>query len=294
MSEILISRGASIGQLRDLVELGKPRLSLLVIFTSAIGLWLAPVQPGLVPTVLFVLSTSCLVAAANTLNCWIEIEIDALMQRTQNRPLPAGRLEPRTALFSGMLLGGVALSSLYVTTNRLTVLIGALALVTYVLVYTPLKRVTPWSVLVGAVPGALPPLMGWTAATGTLAVPGWFVFGILFFWQLPHFIAISLYLREDFLRAGIQVLPVARGERFARRQLVLATTLLVSFSLAAMPLEVAGPIYTAVAALLGAVFVGLALPGLGRAADDAWARRIFAYTLIYLPVLIATLVLDAV
>ena len=293
MSELLVPRAASISHLRDLVELGKPRLSLLVVFTSAIGLWLSPSQPGPLPTVVFVVSTACLVFAANTLNCWIETEIDGLMHRTRTRPLPARRLEPSTALFSGSFLSVVALSSLYLTTNPLTVLLGVVALVTYVLVYTPLKRVSPWSVLVGAVPGALPPLMGWTAATGSLAVPGWFLFGILFFWQLPHFIAISLYLKDDFLRAGIQVLPVACGERFARRQLVLSTGVLVLFSLAGTPLGIAGSFYTATACVLGAGFLWMALPGLGRSADDAWARRVFGYSLIYLPTLIAILVLNA-
>ena len=294
MTELIAARTAPIASLRDLVELGKPRLSLLVVFTSAVGLWLAPASTGFGVGLLFVLATACLVTAANTLNCWIEVEIDGLMRRTRNRPLPAGRLEPRTALFSGALLSVVALTSLSLTTNRLTVLLGAAALVIYVLIYTPLKRVSPTSVLVGAIPGALPPLMGWTAATGTLAAPGLFLFGILFFWQLPHFIAISLYLKQDFLRAGIQVLPVAHGNRFARRQVVVSTALLVLFSLAAAPLGIAGPIYTVVAALLGAGFLFVALPGLREIAGEASARRVFGYSLIYLPILIATLVLDAI
>jgi protoheme IX farnesyltransferase len=302
MSEISIVRVSPIAQLRDLVELGKPRLSLLVIFTSAVGVWLAPVQPTAFVTLGFVIATSGLVAAANTLNCWIEVEIDALMQRTCNRPLPAGRLEPRTALLSGLTLGFVSLTALYATSNLLTLLLGASALVSYVLIYTPLKRVTPWAVLVGAVPGALPPLMGWTAATGTISAPGAYLFGILFLWQLPHFIAISVYLREDFRRGGLPVLPLVHGERIAGRQIVISTALIAGFGVCAQPLGIAGPVYTVVAAALGAGFLAVSLRGPRgdapggperTAAVNAWARRVFGYSLLYLPILVATLVLAA-
>ena len=175
-----------VARLRDLVELGKPRLSLLVIFTAAIGVWLAPVGIGAGRTLLFLVATSALVAAANTLNCWIEVEIDGRMNRTRDRPLPTGRLEPRTALISGVTVGAAALAVMTLSTNWLTTLLGVAALGIYVLVYTPLKRITPWALFVGAVPGALPPLMGWTAATASLSLPGWLLFSILFAWQLPH------------------------------------------------------------------------------------------------------------
>lgn len=292
MSQYAVSPPAPVTRIRDLVELGKPRLSLLVIFTAGVGVFLAPAAPRLDIVAAFLLATSCLVAAGNTLNCWIEREIDGLMRRTRSRPLPAGRMEPRTALVSGCLLAVVSLTAIHLATNPLTTSLGAAALVSYVLVYTPLKRVTPWAVLVGAVPGALPPLMGWTAATGRLDIPGWFLFAVLFAWQLPHFIAISLYLKQDFLRAGLQVMSVARGDRAARRYMALFTVLLVAVSLAALPLGLAGVSYGIAAVLLGLPFLVLSARGMGPDCDHRWARRIFGYSLIYLPILITFLVLD--
>lgn len=284
---------ARVARLSDIVALGKPRLSLLVIFTSAIGVWLAPHHLDALRGATFVLATACLVGAANMLNCWIEIEIDSLMRRTRNRPLPAGRLQPQTALWAGILLAGLSLATLSMATPPLTVALGGVALVSYVLIYTPLKRWTPWAVFVGAVPGALPPLMGWTAATGTLGRPGLFLFGVLFLWQLPHFIAISLYLKEDFRRGGIRVLPLTHGDRAARRYLGALTVALVAWSVLARPWGIAGPIYSITAIALGLPFLYLALQGLARGVGEAWARRVFGYSLLYLPVLIALLVLDA-
>jgi protoheme IX farnesyltransferase len=278
---------------RDTVVLAKPRITALVLFTSAIGAILAP---GTLPPVRFVpflLATAVLVASANTLNCWLERESDGLMHRTRDRPLPAGRLAPTTALALGLVEGSLALSVLAAVTNALTVLLGAIALASYVLVYTPLKRVSPWAVVVGAIPGAIPPLMGWTAVTGTASAAGFVLFGILFFWQLPHFIAISLYLEDDYRRGGMQVLSVARGELAARRHLFLSTLLLVAWSFAALPLGLAGLGYLASAIALGAGFVALSAWGLRRRVAPAWARCTFAYSLVYLPLLIGVLLIDA-
>ncbi|MCP3981520.1 MAG: protoheme IX farnesyltransferase [bacterium] len=294
LSELAASWPAPLARLKDLVDLGKPRLSFLVIFTCAIGVWFAPSVPSWSSTLVILVSTSVLVAAANTLNCWIEREIDRLMHRTRDRPLPAGRLEPGVALVSGSVLSIAALTGLALSSNGLTTLLGAVALGSYVLVYTPLKRFTPWALLVGAVPGALPPLMGWTASTGSVSGPGLYLFGILFLWQLPHFAAIAIYLKDDFARGGFPVLAVAHGEPAARRFVLLSATALVLFTLAAWPLGYAGPVYFGVAGLLGLVFLGIALRP-GAAADlPRWARGVFSYTLLYLPLLIATLVLDRV
>lgn len=279
--------------LRDLVELGKPRITTLVLCTSLVGVFMAPGALGGWRVTWFLLATACLVASANTLNCWVEKESDGRMRRTQGRPLPAGRLTPRTALAAGLVEGVVALGLLALATNPLTVALGFVALATYVAIYTPMKRVSWWAVVVGAVPGAIPPLMGWTAVTGTLAAGGWALFGILFFWQLPHFIAISLYLKEDYRRGGLQVLPLVRGDAVARRHLFGYTVLLVLVSLAALPLGMAGPVYLVSAALLGAGFLAIAGAGLRRGVAGAWARRAFAYSLVYLTVLIGVLVLDA-
>jgi len=282
------------GRIGGLVELAKPRITMLVLFTSAVGIWMAPGTIGWWRTAIFLAATSCLVASANTLNCFIERETDGRMRRTQNRPLPSGRMAPRVACIAGLAEGIVALAALSAVTNALTFALGFVALATYVLIYTPLKRYRWWAVLVGAVPGAIPPLMGWTAVTGTLSTAGWILFGILFTWQLPHFIAISLYLKEDYRRGGLQVLPVAYGDRAARRHLFAYTVLLVAVSLTAPPLGLAGTSYLVTAALLGAGFLWVAGGGLRPQVRSAWARRAFAYSLIYLPILIAVLVLDAV
>ena len=286
------SRGIFVGRLADLAALGKPRLSGLVIFTAAMGVWCAPERLGIGATALFLLSTAGLVAAANTLNCWLERDIDGLMARTRSRPLPAGRLEPRVALAQGLVLSTAALLGLAVSTNALTVLLGAAAFLVYVLVYTPLKRVSPWALFVGAVPGALPPLMGYTAAADRLDAVGWFLFGILFLWQLPHFIAISLYLEDDFQRAGIRALPIVHGRRSARVWLFGCVALLLGFSLLGPPLGLAGPVYAAIAVLIGLVWLGLAADGLKPQPAGNWARRLFGFSLLYLPILITALVLD--
>jgi protoheme IX farnesyltransferase len=278
---------------RDLIELGKPRLSILVIFTTAAGLWLAPDLPDLPRSALFLVATACLVAAANALNCWLECEIDGRMLRTRDRPLPAGRVDSRLAVAYGIALAAASLVVLWFVSNPLTTLLGLIALLTYVLLYTPLKRFTPWAVLVGAIPGAIPPLMGWTAATGALAPAGWYLFGILILWQMPHFIAISINLEDDYRRGGIPVLPIAKGERAARRHLFAWSVVLVVYTLAGPLFGLAGPYYTAVAAALGLAFLALVSTGLRRTVDGPWARRVFGFTLLYLPLLVALLVLDA-
>jgi protoheme IX farnesyltransferase len=293
MQESVAVGNQSIGVARDLVELGKPRITLMVVFTTALGSWLAPGSLPIGSTVAFLAATALLVAAANTLNCYVERDSDALMVRTRDRALPAGRLAPRTALLSGLALGGLALTTLLVAANLLTFALGAVALSTYVLLYTPLKRISPWALHIGAVPGAIPPLMGWTAVTGRLAVEGWILFGILFFWQLPHFMAISIYLREDYRRGGLKVLPVARGTATAWRHLFVSTIGLVLVSLAAVSLGMAGQVYLGVAVVLGAGFLYFAVRGLDDTAGGSWARRTFLYSVVYLPVLITAVLLDA-
>ena len=200
---------------------------------------------------------------------------------------------PGAALAFGVGLGTLALALLIWTTNALTVALGAAALFSYLLIYTPMKRVSWWALIVGAVPGAIPPLMGWTALTGSLAATGWVLFGILFVWQLPHFIAISLYLKDDYQRGGLRVLPLVAGDLVARRHLFAYTVLLVLTSLAALPLGLAGPFYLATATVLGAGFLYVAAVGLRPVVEAGWARRAFGYSLVYLTVLIGVLVLDA-
>lgn len=291
MGQIEAFKIAPVARLRDLIELGKPRLSMLVLFTAATGLAAAPAVDSVWRAGVFVIATACLVVSANTLNCWIEREIDARMQRTCERPLPTGRLEPPVALASGSFLAVVSLTTLAAVTNPLTTVLGVTALVSYAAVYTPLKRVTPWSVIVGAVPGALPPLMGWTAATGDFGAGGWYLFGVLFFWQLPHFIAISVYLRDDFVRGGLRVMSVAFEPLVVRRLIFAFTVVLVAWSLLPQVLGLAGTVYTVVASILGTVFLTYAAAGLRRSAGDAEARKVFLWSLLYLPFLIVAYLL---
>ncbi|HJQ96789.1 MAG TPA: heme o synthase [Candidatus Polarisedimenticolaceae bacterium] len=278
---------------RDLLEIGKPRITTMVVFTAAIGVWLAPGSIGAARVVLLLLGTAMLVASANMLNSWYERETDALMVRTRNRPIPAGRLDAWSGFAAGLGLGAFAIPILALAINPLTALLGMIAHATYVWAYTPLKRVTPLALEVGAIPGAIPPLMGWTAGTGALAVPGWFLFGILFFWQLPHFLAIAIYLEEDYRRGGLDVLTVRRGALAASRRIALYTVALVVLSLLAQPLGIAGTVYTAAAAIFGAGFLILALRGVTGTIEGAWARRTMLYSIVWLTAVLAALVLDA-
>jgi protoheme IX farnesyltransferase len=234
--------------------------------------------------------TALLVGSANTLNCWYERETDGLMNRTRHRPLPAGRLDPSAALALGIVGAAFAIPILSMAINPLTALLGAIAHASYVLVYTPLKKVSPWALEVGAIPGAIPPLMGWTAATGTLSLPGWFLFGILFFWQIPHFLAIAIYLEADYRRGGLKVFSVERGTATAARWLAFYTVALVAVSLLAQPLHLAGPAYTLSAALLGAGFLAFAARGVVGVVPGGWARRTMLYSIAWLTALMLALV----
>ena len=278
---------------RDVVALAKPRLAALVLCTTAGGLWLAPGhRDGLSSSVLLV-GTSLVVAAANALNNFLERDVDALMRRTRDRPLPAGRLDPSVALAMGLLLPSVALPALALFTNGLTASLAALALFTYVVVYTPLKQKSSLALLVGAVPGAIPPLMGWTAVTGRLDAGGLALFALLFCWQLPHFLAISMYLKEDYARGGLRVFALVHGDRAARNWAAATSLVLIPVSLTLLPLGLAGPVYGLAAALLGGALAGYGLTGLWqRGAAHRWARNFFLLTLVYLTLLFASLLVS--
>jgi len=278
--------------LRDLVALTKPRITLMVVLTAAGGAWLAPGATQVLGRTLLALAALALtVGSANALNCWLERDVDGRMERTARRPLPSGRLAPGPALAFSVLLGLVAVPVLVFAVNALTGLLAALALLVYVFVYTPMKQLGPAALLVGAVVGAMPPLLGWTAVTGSIDAPGLVLFGVLFLWQLPHFIAIATFRRDEYARAGLRVLPVVRGERAAWRHAALWAVLLLPVSLLLGPLGVAGWAYVAVAAVMGALYLAVTLAAAGGA--DRWARRVFITSLVYLPVVFATLILDA-
>lgn len=277
--------------LADIVSLGKPSITALSVLMAVGGLWLAG-PAGLTLTVITLVGTALTVASANALNMVIERETDALMTRTSTRPLPAGRMEPATALAFGLITGvlGIVLLALWV--NLLTAGIATFALVTYAAVYTPLKRHTPHALVIGAVPGAAPPLMGWTAATGAIEGPGLVLFLVLFLWQMPHFLAIALFRKEDYARAGMKTVPIVRGDAVARIQALAYATVLLPVSLVLLPLHAAGWLYFAIATLAGVAFWWIALQGVRTEVDARWSRKLFGASLLYLPALVLGLVVD--
>jgi protoheme IX farnesyltransferase len=233
------------------------------------------------------------VGAANTLNCYLERDSDRLMARTANRPLPDRRLEPSWALTLGVLMGLFAVPTLTLAVNPVTGFLGFIALASYVAIYTPMKQYTPAALFVGALPGALPPLMGWTAVTGSIDVPGLVLFGVLFFWQIPHFIAISIFRQEEYERAGLKVLPSVHGMRSAKVQSAVYAGALWAVSLLLVPYGLAGPIYLTAAVVLGGYFFGMALRGFKAKDSKVWAKKFFVASLIYLTALFAALIIDA-
>ncbi len=277
----------------DLMSLTKPRLSSLVLATTAGGMWLAPGALTVPRMLVTLLATAGLVGSANALNCYWERESDRFMARTSRRPLPSGRMEPAVALGFGLGLAAVSLPALAVGANVLTAALGLLALLSYVLAYTPLKARTAAAMLVGALPGALPPLMGWTAVTGQIDAGGYVLFAILFLWQMPHFIAIALFRQDEYAAAGLKSLPIERGEDSCRLQIVLYLVALVPMTLLPFQLRIAGGWYLAAAVVLGLSFLGLGATGLFRALGRAWARQTFLFSLLYLAGLFAALMLDS-
>jgi protoheme IX farnesyltransferase len=234
------------------------------------------------------------VGAANVLNNYLERDVDALMRRTWGRPLPAGRVEPATALALGIGLPVFAIPVLALAANPLTALLALVALVSYAFVYTPMKRWSTAALFVGAVPGAIPPLMGWTAATGSIDARGVALFALLFVWQLPHFLAISIYLKEDYERGGLKVFALVHGEKAAKAWAVGTSALLVPVGMLPAFLGMASWSFGAVAALLGGGITLAAASGLRRPEGESrWARSFFLSTLLYLVAVFIALFLGA-
>ncbi len=281
---------APLAYARDLLLLAKPRLSGLVVTTAAGGLWLAPGRIAPVRAAVAILGTAAVVGAANALNCYLERDSDARMRRTRDRPLPAGRIEPTVALLLGMMVPAFAIPALALVVNPLTALLALVALASYVAVYTPMKKRSTLALFVGAVPGAIPPLMGWTAVTGRADPGGLALFALLFCWQLPHFLAVSIYLKEDYARGGMKVFALVHGDAATKRWIAGTTLLLVPASLALVPLRLAGTAYAIAALALGTGLVAYAALGLLRSGESGrWARNLFLATLAYLTVLFAVL-----
>jgi heme o synthase len=291
--EVYEPKPASSVALADIVALAKPRITLLVLITTAGGLWLAPVKVASSVAILALLGTTLIVAGANALNMYIERGSDAHMERTKDRPLPAGRLSPRIALWFGVALSVVAVPILAIGVNPTTALLALLANLSYVLAYTPMKQRSIWALLVGAVPGAMPPLLGWTAATGKISSGGVVLFGILFLWQVPHFHAISIFRSEEYARAGLKVMPNTLGLRATKHSIVRYLFALVAVSMLLVPLGVENGTYGTLAALLGAIFLGWGCWGLREDAGARWARSLFGISILYLTLLFCVLMVGA-
>jgi len=292
-SETVASKQAakSPTMLSDLSELSKARLSMLVLLTTLVGFligWHGPMDYTLLAATL--LGTALSAAGAAALHQWLERDLDSLMPRTADRPLPARRMHPSDALLFSLLCSGSGVALLALLVNPLTALLSFLTITIYALLYTPLKRVSELNTLLGAIPGALPPLLGWTAATGQFGLGGWILFLILWFWQMPHFLAIAWLYRDQYAAAGFRMLSTRDPGGWATAwQALIYTAALLAVSLLPGLFFYATPWYFFAALALGAAMLFLAVDFLRRR-DTGSARRLFFGSIIYLPLLLGALV----
>jgi heme o synthase len=276
----------------DLVELVKARLTLLVLLTTAVGFYLGADNPiRYVALFHTVFGTAAAAAGAAALNQWWERRLDALMERTQSRPVPAGRMRAIDALVLGSALSIFGVVYLAMVCNALSAALAAITIIVYIFAYTPLKLVSTFNTALGAVPGALPPVIGWAAARGTLNAGAWSLFVILFLWQLPHFFAIAWMYRDDYARAGFQMIASEdrTGERSASQSVFFCMLLFIVAGLPAF-LGMVTIFYLAAELLLSGIFMAVAMRFL-RTRSTADARRLFITSILYLPLLLGALVL---
>lgn len=281
--------------LRDFVSLTKPRIVAMVLVTATVGFHLG--STGALDRVRLLLTLIGVgLAAAGTLalNQYLERDLDARMERTRQRPLPARRLRPIDALAFGAVVTAIGLGVLSLAVNPLSGLVTAVTTVSYLWLYTPLKRTTPLCSLVGAIPGALPPVSGWVAASGVLEPGAWVLFAILFLWQVPHSLAVAQLYADDYARAGFRMLPVVdRGGYKTERQIVANCVALLAVGLLPTLVGFAGPLYFVVALVLGSSFLLCGLWAV-RTPGPHGARRLLTASLLYLPLLLACMALDKV
>jgi protoheme IX farnesyltransferase len=286
---------------RDWLLLLKPRVMVLVVYTGAIGLLLAPAALHPVLAFAAVLAIAVGGGAAGALNMWYDRDIDALMKRTGARPIPAGRIDPDDALGYGIILSVASVIVMGLAANWFAALLLAFSILFYVLVYTAwLKRRTPQNIVIGGAAGAFPPAIGWAAATGSLGIEPLVLFAIIFAWTPPHFWALSLWTHGDYARAGVPMLPVVAGARATRWQIMAYTLLLLPTALAPWAIGMAGPIYAAAALLLGLNFVRHAIALLREPQDEAGvstvkdraAKRAFGFSIVYLFALFGALAVE--
>lgn len=286
---------SALRRVSDYLELTKPRVVMMVLITTCVGFYLA--SPAGINWVLL-LHTLVGVALASggtlALNQYLERDLDARMLRTKLRPLPEGRLQPKDALSFGVMITASGLLYLSLLVNPLSGFVTAISVASYLFLYTPLKLKTPLCVFVGAVPGALPPVTGWAAASGDVSLGAWVLFAILFLWQIPHSLAIAVLYRDDYARADFRLLPVVEPDGVATGRYIIANTLAL-FAIGLLPttLHLTGVVYFVTAVLLGLALLGCSLH-LARSPCPKAARRLLVATLVYLPVLLTAMAVDKV
>ena len=282
--------------LRDYFALLKPRVMSLVVFTGFVGMYLAP---GRLHPVLGAAAILCIAVgagAAGAINMWYDRDIDAVMERTKRRPLPSGRIEPSDALAMGILLALLAVALLGLATNWVAGGLLAGAILFYVVVYTiMLKRRTPQNIVIGGAAGAFPPLIGWAAVTGDITIAPLVLFAVILFWTPPHFWALALYRNDDYARAQVPMLPVVAGRATTKRQMFGYSVLLLPLVVVPFAIGLAGPVYLAVAVVMGGLLVVSAWRVLREPdeARDRAARQMFGFSILYLFMVFAMLILDA-
>jgi len=282
---------------RDLIALGKPRITMMVLITTAAGIWLAPSPLPLARAIITLIGVALIVAAANAFNMYMERDVDALMSRTRNRPLPAGRMERSSALQFGVGLGVFSVVLMGLAVNLLSAAILTVSILFYVLIYTVwLKRRTPQNIVIGGAAGAFPALIGWAAVTDRVDLLPVLLFLLVFLWTPPHFWALSLFVNSDYAAAGVPMMSVVAGPRATRLQALLYSLPMAVTAILPWPLGLTGPIYGLAAVMLNAIFLGLAVRvGFSREEDPALMkaeRRLFAWSILYLFATFGVLVVD--
>jgi heme o synthase len=289
-----VSEGrASRSRTADFVELTKPRITVLVLVTTMVGFYFgAPGPISLLLVMHTLLGTGLVAAGASALNMYLERNLDAMMLRTGDRPLPSGRIQSGEALVFAVLISSAGMVYLFTLVNPLTSLLSAITFISYLFLYTPLKKRTWLCTLIGAVPGALPASMGWSAATGGVSMGAWILFAIVFFWQIPHFYAIGWMYREDYAKAGFPMLPVldATGSRTSRQASIYILALL-AVSVLPYVIHLSGRVYLSGAVLLGIYFFVYGLL-FARTRDRKSARSLFFASIVYLPAVLILLLVD--
>ena len=278
---------------QNFLALCKPRVTTLIVFTAMIGMFLA--TPNMVPLNILLAATigiGMASGAAAAFNCLVEQKIDAKMARTRGRPLPTGQLTSNQTFIFASIMASIGLSILYFLVNPLTMWLTLATFVGYAVIYTIfLKPATPLNIVIGGLSGAMPPALGWAAVTGTVSAEAWILVLIIFAWTPPHFWALALYRREEYAKSGLPMLPVTHGEEYTRLQILLYTIILVAVTLMPFAMRMSGFIYLGSVLLLDGVFMAYAI-GLYRKYSDDLARSMFKFSILYLTLLFASLLVD--